>query len=433
VAVTSASAWAAAGQLDKSFSGDGKRLLTFTANPSDTGEGVAVQANGRIVIVGGTDVGGSAGNEFTIARLRPGGSLDHTFSGDGKRLLSFGPGRDDSGFAVAIQADGRIVVVGLSENSSAVSDFAVARLKSNGNLDHSFSGDGKRFVGFGDASDDDRAFALALQGDGRIVLAGAANLGGASGTDFAIARLRPNGSLDPSFSDDGERVQSFGNGSATDQAFDVAVRGGRIVVVGTTLQGTTSFDFGIVALKPDGTLDPTFSSDGKRLQSFGAGAVQDQGTAVGIRPDGRIVVAGDTDADPGPFVRPDFAVARYRVDGTLDPSFSGDGRREIAFGSNSDFARALALQRDGATVVAGGAVLTSPDSAFAVARLTPAGKLDNSFSGDGKRLQSFEAGSGAEAANDVAIQRNGAILAVGNSAQGPPSGTDIAIARFLGG
>jgi uncharacterized delta-60 repeat protein len=428
-----ASSRAAGGQLDQSFSGDGKRTITFSSViGADDARAVAVQSDGKIVVAGRTDLGGAAGVDFAIVRLRPNGSLDPSFSQDGKRRIAFGGTRDDSGFAVAVQPSGRIVVAGLSEDAG-VADFAVARMRPNGSLDPDFSGDGRRLVSFGPPGSDARAFSLALQGKGRIVLAGAADIGGASGIDYAVARLLPGGALDPSFSNDGERVQSFGNGGMTDQALGVAARAGKIVVVGTSMQPSTGSDLAIVRYRADGTLDPGFSGDGKRLQSFGSGFVVDQGAAVAIGQDGRIVVAGDTDTDPGPPVVPDFAIARYLADGTLDPSFSSDGKREVAFGSNADSALDLALQGDGRIVVAGLTVLGGPNADFAIARLTRGGKLDASFSSDGKRVQSFDNGNGADGAEGVALAPNGRIVVVGRSNQSAPTHEDFGIARFLGG
>ena len=156
------------------------------------------------------------------------GDLDTSFSGDGKVLTNFGSGRDDVALALALQPDGKIVVAGYSDVSGSL-DFALARYLSNGTLDPSFSGDGKVLTNFG--TSDDVAYALALQPDGKIVVAGYSNASGS--LDFALARYLSNGTLDPSFSGDGKVLTNFGGGNS-DWASALAIqpRDGRLVVAG---------------------------------------------------------------------------------------------------------------------------------------------------------------------------------------------------------
>ena len=177
---------AAPGDLDVSFSGDGKQTTDFGG--ADVASAVAVQADGKLVVAGTSD-----GN-FALARYGVDGALDPSFSGDG--LVTTDLGGTDDGQGVAIQADGKIVVVGSSDGN-----FALARYTAGGGLDPSFSGDGLQTTDFGAA---DGATAVAIQGDGRIVV------GGSSGGDFALARYDAAGELDPSFSGDGKQTTGFG-------------------------------------------------------------------------------------------------------------------------------------------------------------------------------------------------------------------------------
>jgi uncharacterized delta-60 repeat protein len=184
------------------------------------GKKVAVQGDGKIVAVG---LAGTS-TDFAIARYNPDGSLDTSFSGDGKQTLDLAFGVIAAAFGVAIQADGKIVAAGEASDLGA---FALARFNPNGSLDTSFSGDGLQTTEFLFGAD--TANDLAIQANGRIVAVGVAS-GGATGQDFALARYNPNGSLDASFSGDGRKRTSFG-------AFDVANGGalqgdGRIVAVG---------------------------------------------------------------------------------------------------------------------------------------------------------------------------------------------------------
>jgi len=137
------------------------------------------------------------------------GDLDTSFGGDGTVVTDFGSGSYDQATALALQPDGKIVAAG-SSTASGSQDFALARYLPTGTLDISFGGDGKVLTDFGSGSE---AFAVAmtLQPDGKIVVAGRCTAGGTSA--FALARYLPNGSLDASFSGDGRVCTDFGSGS----------------------------------------------------------------------------------------------------------------------------------------------------------------------------------------------------------------------------
>ena len=164
-----AAAVAAAGDLDPTFSGDGRQTTNFAPDSDDEANDVAIQSDGKIVVVGGNSViGGGPANNFILARYNPNGTLDTTFSGDGKQETDFGG--YDSANGVAIQADGKIVVVGVSSINSTTNGaaFVLARYNPDGSLDTSFSGDGKQAIG----TDFDSATDVAIQADGRIVAVG---------------------------------------------------------------------------------------------------------------------------------------------------------------------------------------------------------------------------------------------------------------------
>ena len=168
----SAGAQAAPGDLDLTFSGDGKQRTDF-GSASRRQRAVARQPDGKIVAVG--TVAGYGANDFALARYNPDGTLDPSFSGDGRQTTDFGP--SDEAFGVAIQGDGKIVAVG--STGPAGGNFALARYNPNGSLDTSFSGDGKQTTDFGGRRP---ASGVALQGDGKIVAVGQAAA--------ATARLR---------------------------------------------------------------------------------------------------------------------------------------------------------------------------------------------------------------------------------------------------
>ena len=277
------------GDLDSSFGVDGKRTTDFGG--ADAATAVAVQGDGKIVVAGSSD-----GN-FALARYGADGALDPTFSGDG--LVTTDLGGTDAGQGVAIQTDGRIVVAG-----SSGGNFALARYSAGGALDPSFSGDGLQTTDFGAA---DGGTAVALQGDGRIVV------GGNSSESFALARYDTAGGLDPSFSGDGRQTTSFGG---NDSLNDVAIRAdGTIVAVGTHagFNGRAG-NFAVARYTPAGALDPTFNGGGTTTTDFGwSQSTYDSGEGVAIQADGRIVVTGygaEQSQFGGYFTR-DLQFARY--------------------------------------------------------------------------------------------------------------------------
>ena len=314
--------------------------------------------------------------------------------------------------SVAVQADGKIVVAGYSYQGAATGfDFAVARLDLNGNLDLTFSGDGKQTIHFG--SDSDAGYAVTMQSN-KIVVAGA------YGGDFAVARLNDNGSLDDSFDLDGKQTIAFGSGAAK----GVAVQAdGKIVVAGSSYQGTaTGFDFAVARLNDNGSVDNTFDLDGKLTIDFGSDSDNASGVAV---QGGKIVVAGYSNQGA---TGNDFAVAQMIDDGSLDPSFDNDGKQTIDFGSDSDPGFGVALQADGKIVVAGYSDQGVTGFDFAVARLNDTGSLDNSFGSGGKQTIDFDLGS--DSGFGVALQADGKILVAGVSYR-EATGYDFALTRLL--
>jgi uncharacterized delta-60 repeat protein len=226
------------------------------------------------------------------------------------------------------------------------------------------------------------------------------------------------GELDPSFGGDGKVVTDFGPGA--DLAQGLAIQAdGKIVAAGETFRGNDDFDFARAHYNPDGSLDPTFDGDGKVVTDFGG---FDAAHAVAIQSDGKIVAAGDAGT-----VDADFALARYNPDGSLDPSFDGNGKAVTAFGADDDIAESVAIQADG-KIVAAGESGGSGAMDFALARYNPDGSLDTpAFGGDGKVVTDFGAD---DAANGVAIQADGKIVSAGSTNTGA-NPANFALARYL--
>ena len=324
------------------------------------------------------------------------GDLDPSFGNGGKVVTDFSS-NDDGAAAVAIQADGKIIAAGTSTARGGNPDFAIARYNIDGSLDSNFGSNGKVTTDF--FNDKDVLHALAIQPDGRIVAAGLALRTG-MGSQFAVARYNPDGSLDMSFGLGGETTTSF---SGDDAAFGVAVTpAGKIVAVGTSSIQTFP-KFALARFNSDGSLDASFGTGGKVMNSIAGGV--DQARAVVLQPDNKIVIAGDH--HPGL----SFAGFRYNANGTPDTSF-GTGGGVITDVSAGSSAFAIALQSDGKIVAAGFAVGSLIKRFFGLARYNPNGSLDSTF-GSSFGTLGTSISSRDDVATGIAIQLNGLILASG--------------------
>jgi uncharacterized delta-60 repeat protein len=408
------SASARPGALDASFSGDGKVRTNFTPY-WDMAWGVALQADGRIVAAGEASDGHRA--KFALARYRHDGSRDPSFGGDGRVVTNFF-GYDDIAFDVVVQSDQQIVAAGVT----GFGVFALARYNPDGSLDLSFGGDGKVTTDIAPGLDE--GLGAALQPDGKIVVVGTA--GGQIGRRFALVRYNTDGSLDTTFGR-GDGIVTTDMSSSWDAADDVAIQpDGKIVVVGTAHSFAGDANFAVARYNANGSLDRSFSGDGKVQTNFIAGRHgYDYASAVALDPaSGRILAAGSA-GDQKTQGGGKFALVRYNSDGSRDSSFSADGKVTTNFTRRLDWIGGLAIQADG-KIVAGGAANdhSAEESRFALARYNVSGALDLAFGRSGKVMTDFS--SGRDFAAEVAIQADGKIVAAGRS------GTKFGLARYRG-
>ena len=356
--------------LDTSFSGDGMVTLSFTTPGNDVGSGIAVQADGKIVVVG-TSNSGSGNSDFAVARFNDDGSLDPSFDGDGLVTLSFTTPGNDVGLGIAVQADGKIVVVGTSNSGSGDSDFAVARFNDDGSLDNTFDVDGRVTTSF--SGGDDVGSGIAVQADGRIVVVGTSD-NGSGASELAVARFNLDGSLDNSFSGDGRVTLSFTAGD--DVGSGIAVQSdGKIVVVGTTDDLSNTW-FAVARFTVNGSLDPSFAGDGTVISRSSKNG-DDMGSGNAVQSDDRTVVVGSSDDGSGKWR---FVVARFSIDASFPDPDNSSGKAITSFTAGDDIGSGIAVQSDGKIVVVGTADDGSGDSDFAVARYNPA---DLSLTGGG--------------------------------------------------
>jgi uncharacterized delta-60 repeat protein len=399
-----------AGTLDGDFDGDGKVITGFLSN-GEIGRAAAIQQDGKIVVVGSSD------NDFIVARYNPDGSLDNTFGNSGHIITVVNPNAgEEFASSVAIQQDGKIVVAG-----RASQNFAVVRYNTNGGLDNTFDSDGIVTTDFGGI---ESVGSMAIQADGKILVAGSILITG-MGYDFAVARYNTNGSLDNTFSFDGKVTSDFGN--SNDQAKSVSIQtDGKILIAGhATTSPPFTGDFATVRLNIDGTLDNSFGINGKITTDFSNRL--DLCESAFIQPDGKIVLGGISYSNGSMGDDADIAVLRYNVDGSLDNTFNNDGKVITAFGLADDKAYSVALQPDGKILLAG-STNNGTDLDAVLARYTSSGMLDNTFQ-SGHVTLNF--GSSTDEAKSVVVQPDGKIIIAGYTYNG--NDFDIVLARYISG
>jgi uncharacterized delta-60 repeat protein len=424
--ISSQMAQAAAGDLDPTF-GTGGMVTTDINRSTDIANAVAVQSDGKLIVVGQTYKNNDfSGEDFVVTRYNTDGTLDNTFGRSGKVRTDF-PGLAAVPSAVVIQTDGKIVVAGGAfPLFTFLGDIKIVRYNPNGSLDTSFGVGGIVTTTFPEGS---YAFDVALQPDGKIVAAGTVFVnfipGEQSDTDFALARYNSDGSLDTTFGNGGTvTTDFFGN---EDDAFSVLIQtDGKIVAVGSANNPASYYDFAAVRYLSNGTMDTTFGVAGKVSTDFGVAGF-DRAHSAALQADGKIVAAGFAISQNGGVQN--FAVARYTANGVLDTTFSGDGKTQIDFGSCCQSAYQVLLQSDGKIITVGYANTESSDSDFLLARLNPRGSLDATFGVGGKVRTSFGDLNGG--ANGATLQSDGKIVAVGFQATFSNQWSNFALARYL--
>ena len=371
-----------------------------------------VQADGKILMVGGSS------SDFMLARYDADGSIDESFGGGDGLVTTDIAGGADAAFAAALLSDGRIIVVG-SARVAGNDDFAVVRYEADGDIDTTFGTQGKTTTDF--FGQRDRAFGVAVFPDDSMVVVGDAIVGGGN-TDFAVARYTTGGVLDATFGGAGAGKVNTDIADRIDIAKNVVIEaGGTILVTGTITMGTSSAleHTGLARYTAAGVLDTSLGTDGTR-------SIPDLtlGEALAVQGDGRIVLAGHA------VVAGDrhFAVMRLDEGGTADSSFGTAGLATVAFTTQGDFGRDVAIDAQGRILVSGqSSNLVNAAANFAVARFTTAGVLDASFDEDGKfTVDFFDSGDSAE---NVVVQSDGRVLLGGFATNG--NAVRYGLARFF--
>lgn len=418
------------GSLDTCF-GIGGRVVTTVnfATGLSYSYNAAVQPDGKVVVAAtGDNYPSGTGRDHYVLRYTTDGSLDATFGSGGVARLGFSGG---TAFGVAIQPDGKIVVAGTVPLSGSAEGFSVGRLEADGGLDTTFGQNGRVVFNF-EKGKSAWCHAIALQSNGCIVL------GGHSNGAFAAARLTSAGALDPGFNGAGKLVlkstrTTLQPNFAAAVAIQTVTVGGapqeKIVLVANQPTASGGGDIATLRLNPNGTLDTSFGSGGKVVTDFAGDT--DNVKAVAVDASGRIVVAGyATTAGP---IAVMFAVARYTASGQVDPSF-GSGGKALAGTRFYNLLHGVAIQADGKIVAAGHVSDASWVGDFATVRFEASGALDATFGPDGAGVVITDFDGLRDDAFGVALAPDDRILVVGSGRRAVAGGTSvlhIAVARYL--
>ncbi|HEY3964028.1 MAG TPA: hypothetical protein VGM05_05680, partial [Planctomycetaceae bacterium] len=341
------------GSVNTNFGVAGHAILNIAGVQNDQINSVAVDASGKIVVAGTTS--NAAGvTDAVVARFNPNGTLDTSFGTNGIDVFDFtGDSQHDSAAnAVTVDGSGNIVVAGsalIGSGPAAHTEFAVARLNADGSFDSTFGTNGEETIDFAGANES--ANAVAIDAQGRVVVAGTATVAGPDGTfdQFAVARLHADGALDNTFGANtgGETLVDFGH---TADATQLAIgSNGKIDVGGnSTVSGTSSI--ALAQLNTDGMLDATFGANGTTTASFNSGASE---TLQGLTIDasGKLVAAATLHT--GTTNGLDVGVARFNANGTLDTTFGTGGQVKEQFSNGIDSVAGVAVDSNGNLIVAG--------------------------------------------------------------------------------
>jgi len=394
-----------AGTIDRTFSVDGRRSVAFPGGA----EGNAVAMQGRKIVVAG-DAGFEEAEDLAVVRFDADGKLDRTFGGGDGRFTKNIFSDADLAHAVAVLPDGKILVAGQAFDPVAGAlRFLVLRLTKDGKLDRTFGGgDGVVTTPFG--PNGASGHAMTVLPDGRFVVCGYA---GGTDDEFALARYRPGGALDPTFGGTGMVTTAF-PGTTESRCAGVTRVGNQLVAVGEAYDGVAVTSFAVARYRANGSLASGFDADGMAL--FDPTPAFNEATSV-VTADGGAVVAGTV---TGP-VSNDVALIRILGNGTLDPTFGGGDGVTIYDAGSVDQADGLLQQPNGKLVLVG---FRNPD--MFVARFRAGGAVDTSFAHGGLQARPWPAPS----AGSQAVWDHGAIVVTGTT--GLTSILKIAVERLHG-
>lgn len=398
--VSTSTIFALPGDLDTTFGVSGGFVVSDfgAAQIDERTRDSAIQADGKIVVSGRRESSPAGFFEILVVRYNPDGTLDTTFDGDGFFTLDVA-GQLDSANALAIQNDGKIVVA--SGVGETISTAYILRLNSDGTLDASFDTDGIAAI-----NNSGEPLSMAVQSDGKIVF-GTTFFNGFT-TSTTVVRLNANGALDTTFDTDGRLIVSPNLFRPNGLALQTD---GKIVFAGQTSASSTLHDVSVIRLNANGTFDAAFDGDGV-VQTVLTNQ-ESEARSVIIQSDGKIIIGGSS-TQPNTTTRSDPTLIRYNSDGSLDTGFDGDGVKIVELLNNNEENHfyEIVQQTDGKIVG-----ISNRDGNFGffvrddlfVTRFNSDGSLDNSFDTNGVAKSQW-----CEDGTELVLQIDGKIIAVGS-------------------
>jgi uncharacterized delta-60 repeat protein len=392
------------GSLDDSFGNEGIVIAPLSSS-DEFGYQVALQPDNKIVLAGYVETNNI--RDFAVARYNPDGSMDNSFGNGG--LVIFDGGTDaDMAVSMILQDDGKILIGGSVYNQfTTVDDYAMVRFNADGTPDNTFGTGGLVTTDFG--GNWDNAYAMAIQDDGKILLAGEAYTEGKR--NVGIVRYNPDGSCDCSFASTGFAILSIG--SVLDRTRAIALQtDGKILAAGWFNDGLDDQLF-LTRFNTDGSSDNTFGNNG--VATLDIGGKDDRCWDIKVLTDGKILVSG-SNGTPG---NNDYLLVKYLSDGTLDNNFGSNGIALNNFGIN-DLALEMLIQADGKILTAGSAFT------FELIRFLETGYPDPDFGNNG--IVNTNIGTNSSFSQTLTQQTDGKIIVAGFSSDG--TNRDFSLARY---
>ncbi len=388
-----------AGTLDKTFGVDGK-VLTSSETAYLICNAAAAQSDGSIITAGSVSFLDQIGG-FFAKRYSADGLPDSSFGNNGLAVV-LGTG---FGQAVAVQRDNKIIIAGYDADSFGPYYVTIARLNANGSIDSSFGTNGFIRTNVGDNS-----YAIAIQPDGKILIAGKDRI------YMLTLRYLPDGTPDASFGNNGAVETNLGGRANAGKAISVQPDS-KILVAGD--RGDAIL---LVRYNRDGSYDEAFGNGGKVVSGFTNPyyTVND----LLLQPDGKMVVGGSTsDA----FDDVTTIIVRYQPDGSIDKGFGAEGFTVNKL-ANIASIKKIALQEDG-KIIAAGSIYGDTYAHFLAERYTRDGWVDSSFGDNGYTITPMDY---SDAAKGLIIQGDGKIVLGGSAYNGKsgPSEYAVALARY---
>lgn len=403
------------GTIDSTFATNGVLKLSPYQAGTDIANAVAVLPDNKILMAGITDPGNFLW-DAVVYRVNSNGTVDSTFGINGSSIFDVG-GNQDYVQDMKVLTDGSILVAGGAYDGLADVNFAAAKLNADGVVDSSFGINGRFVMSLYPEDGEDIANAVAVQPDGKIILAGSGYIPNV-GTHLAMLRLNENGTLDSTFGDNGMVITN--SGYENDVAYDILILSdGHILLCGYA--DALAQQVLIEKFSETGALDSSFGTGGIALYDLNPG--NDVAWAIRMHPNGKIMAAGRKGAGNG---KTDYMVMAINANGTLDTGFGIGGVASKNININ-DAALDMLIEPSGKIVLAGssgGGLLGSQD--FSICRFNENGSVDNTFGTNGATVS--EIGTFFSEAAAIGRQSDGKLVVAGKSAD---FDNDIALVRYF--